>query len=252
MTPVLLSAPDHAGISRAAADFVRSFCGQHPRALIALPTGRTPRETYRLLTQEMRRGAPDASRLQFVNLDEYAGIAPSDHRSFFAELHERFLDPIRIDVDQVRLLNGRASDPQQECDAHEQYIRSRGGIDLAILGIGANGHIAFNEPGTPFGSRTHVAALSAETCRSLQHRFGCEVPRYGLTLGIATILEARAILLLASGVEKALALRQAFCSEPTPLLPASALQGHPFLTVAADADALSASRDRGDVFSTGP
>lgn len=239
VTSAVLSTPDYAGMSRAAADFVCRFCTEHPRALVALPAGRTPRGMYRLLAREMSHRAPDASRLRFLNLDEYVGILPSDRRSFFAELHERFLDPLRIGAARVRLLNGHAGDLRQECDAYEQYIRDGGGIDLAILGIGTNGHIAFNEPGTSFDARTHVAALSAETRGALQRRFGRELPREGLTLGIATILEARVVLLLASGEGKARALRRAFCSVPTPLIPASALQGHPGLTVAADADALS-------------
>ena len=240
MTPAT-AATDYADMSRRGAEYVCRFIEATPRAVIALPAGETPTLMYSLLIEALKRRAVDCSDLLLVNLDEFVGLPRDRPGSFGHSLRETLLDREPVSKAVYRLLDGASSDPEEECARHERAVRERGGIDLAILGIGLNGHIAFNEPGTSFDSRTHVAALTDDTMRragSLGPR-GARVPSLGLTMGIGTILESRSILLLASGRDKARVLDAAFHGPPTPSNPASALQRHPNTTVIADQAALS-------------
>jgi glucosamine-6-phosphate deaminase len=243
MMRAMNTATDYADMSRRAAEYVVRFIEAAPEAVIALPTGETPVGTYDRLIEMLASEPLDCSGLFFVNLDEFVGLPWDRPGSFGHALRETFLDRGPISKAAYRLLDGAASDLEEECARHERAIRERGGIDLAILGIGLNGHIAFNEPGTSFASRTHVATLKDSTIERLTPPEG-PVPKNGLTVGIETILEARSILLLASGDEKARVLDAAFHGPPTSSNPASALQRHPNTTVIADRAALSLWKPR--------
>ena len=240
MSLAFATASDYTEMSRRAADFVSNFIRSCPSAVIALPTGETPKLMYDLLARSLLAGETDCSNLMLVNLDEYVGLSANHPCSFASTLRRLFLRGLPIAPERVRLLNGDAADLEAECDAHEGWIHGNGGVDLAILGIGVNGHIGFNEPGTNFDTRTHVVHLAESTVARRQD--GCQsssMLALGITMGIRTILDASEVLLLASGCAKAEALRCAFFEDASAALPASALQTHPRVTVVADMAALS-------------
>jgi glucosamine-6-phosphate deaminase len=237
----LISTPDYENMSGTAAEFVCRFVRTHrDRIVVALPTGETPSLLYALLPRLLHHQAISESRFRFINLDEYVGFSNENPDSFACALRMQFLDKLVLEKEAVRLLDGAAIDSGAECERHEAWIRDAGGLDLAILGLGVNGHIAFNEPGTDFSSKTHVAVLAEWTRQRIQRSIQCKVcPSHAMTMGIGTILAARSIVLLASGSEKADALNRAFNRPTTASLPASVLQKHPCVTVIADVAALS-------------
>lgn len=212
---------------------------QNPRAVLVLPTGNTPLSLYQRLVQMHQDGTITFSATTTFNLDEYHGLSPDDPGSYAAYMHHEFFDRVDVDPRRVHLLNSLAADVEAECRAYEEAIRQAGGIDLAILGIGRNGHIAFNEPGSDFASRTRRVRLTAQTVADNQTLFAdpARMPRFALTMGIGTIMEARRVLLLASGPRKAEILARALRGEVTTDVPASVLRLHPRLTVVADKDA---------------
>jgi len=196
---------------------------------------------YRELVRLHREGLVDFSRATTFNLDEYLGIPPDHPQSFASFMHRHLWDQVNLKKERVHIPASLPEDPEGECARYESLIQKAGGIDLAVLGLGENGHIAFNEPGTPFESLTHVAELSEETRKREAQAFGGleHVPTQAITMGIKTVMLAREILLLVSGVEKAEALSRALSGPITPEVPASVLQLHPRLTVLADRAAAS-------------
>jgi glucosamine-6-phosphate deaminase len=223
-------------LGEAAAERVAAVLDARPAPVIALPTGATPRGLYERLARRRRAGALAGDHARYFNLDEFVGLSASDPRSYAAFLRKHFLGPMEVADGRVRLLSGEAPDLEAECRAYDAALDSAGGLDLAILGLGANGHIAFNEPGTDWSKRTHVVTL-AESTRRAQHLLFAsekEVPRQGITMGVATIRAARAVLLLVIGEGKAAALAALRAGRPDPAWPVTALLGHPRLTVLAD------------------
>jgi glucosamine-6-phosphate deaminase len=206
-----------------------------PELVIGLATGRTPVALY----ERMRR--LDWSRATFFNLDEYVGLGPDHPRSFHRYLHEHLLSFVKAGA--VRLTRGDAKDLAAECEAVEQAIRAAGGIDLQILGIGRDGHIGYNEPTSSFGSRTRVKTLAAETIQEA----GGGTPFHAITMGIGTILEARRLLLLATGESKSEAVRGAVEGPVTSMNPASALQLHAQATIVVD-EAAASGLERRDYY----
>jgi glucosamine-6-phosphate deaminase len=241
MKPRIETAKDYNGLSARAARFLCDFLRATPHGVIALPTGRTPVGAYRQTVEQLRTGSLDCSGLFFVDVDELAGLPPDHPASCAQTLRRQLLDWHPISMASCRLLNGAAEDLVAEAESHELAIRDRGGVDLAVLGIGVNGHIALNEPGTAFDSRAYVSTLTSSTIERLPLPGVSDVmtPTLGLTLGIGTILQARRILLLASGEEKAHILDAALNGDMTERIPASALQMHPQLHVIADEAALA-------------
>ena len=241
MSVSIVRVSDYRAMSCEAAVFLHTYLLRHPRAVIALPSGNTPLGLYRSLIALLRNEAIDVSRISVFDLDEYVGY-PQDHPSSFAHLLRReFLSRVDLSPDRIHLLDGGQENLGRECERFERNIQAVGGLDLAILGIGWNGHIAFNEPGTHWDSRTHIGPLADSTTLRLRQQFGdpSEVPEYGITIGIRTILESRSVLLLASGPEKALPLYQAFYEPAHVNVPASALQRHSDVTIIADTEALA-------------
>jgi len=231
--------PDYEALSKACADFVARAIRRHPRLVIGLPTGDTPLGVYGELVSAYRRDEVDFSGITTFNLDEYLGLPPGHPASFATYMEDNLWRNVNLDPENVHIPASRPEDPLQECAAYEAAIRKAGGLDLTLLGIGVNGHIGFNEPGTPWDTATHVATLSHST-QSRQSGFDAgdvEKPDRAVTMGIQTILSSRAVLLLASGSDKAPALERALAGPRSVDCPASSLRKHPCLVVLCDRSA---------------
>ncbi len=210
-----------------------------PDCVLGLATGGTPVDCYRELVRMHRDEGLDFSHVKTFNLDEYVSL-PSSHPQSFRQFMQRHLfNHINIAPESTYVPNGIASDLSCEASDYEQRIRRLGGIDLQLLGIGKNGHIAFNEPGSEGNSRTRTVSLTAETVEANSRFFDspADVPRTALTMGIGTILEAKRIVLLATGDGKREAVRQAIYGKITEDCPASFLQEHPHVMFLVDAAA---------------
>ncbi len=227
-------------LSRQAADCVEQQLKAKPDSVLGLATGSTPLPLYQELIHRCHRGLSFAEVTTF-NLDEYLGL-PGDHPASYRYYMERHLfSHIDISPNRTYVPDGMAVDVKVECLRYEKAIRKAGGIDLQILGMGRNGHIGFNEPGTPFGLSTTVIKL-AESTRKANARFFESidaVPQHAISMGIRTIMNARNIVLLVAGADKADAVKAAFEGPVTEEMPASVLQLHPNLTVLLDREASS-------------
>jgi glucosamine-6-phosphate deaminase len=222
--------------AESAAGHVAALLAETPGAAVALPTGSTPIGLYARLLARARGGAVALGAAYYFNLDEYAGVGPADPHSFAAFLRRHFLDAAEVAPDHIRLLRGDAADIGAEAAAHDAAVAARGGLDLAILGLGGNGHIAFNEPGADWAAGTHVVPLTEATRRANAAYFpdGFVVPTHGLTMGIGMIRAARRVLLMVSGPAKAEALAALRAGVADAHWPVTALCGHPGLVVVAD------------------
>ncbi|KAF0994688.1 glucosamine-6-phosphate deaminase [Geobacillus sp. TFV-3] len=237
----LLEAADYAEMSRQAARMIIKQVKEKPNAVLGLATGSTVLGTYHELVTDHRQNGTSYRRVRTVNLDEYVGLGPDHPNSYRYYMNQHLFAQLDIPLHQTHVPDGLAADLDEECSRYERLIDELGGIDLQLLGIGRNGHIGFNEPGTPFSTATHVVELT-ELTREANARFFPsfdDVPRYAITMGIATILRSRRIVLLASGEEKAEAIARLLEGVVTPDLPASALHLHPDVTIIADREALS-------------
>jgi glucosamine-6-phosphate deaminase len=229
--------------SRAAADHVAALLERKPDAVIALPTGQTPLGMYAELVARVAAKRLSAAQGRFFNLDDYLGLNVVHPLSYARFLRQHFLMPAGVPEEHIRLLRADAVGIDAECRDYEAAIAAAGGLDLAILGLGTNGHIGFNEPGSDWLAKTHVVSLSQETrathAGQTQRKFA--IPQCGITVGISTIVAARAILLLAAGGAKARALAAFRGGIPDPEWPVTALLTHPNLTVLAEAELQSAA-----------
>jgi glucosamine-6-phosphate deaminase len=228
---------DDDALSAALATNVLERIVGRPALILGLPTGRTPLGLYRELRE---RSGIDWSNVRTFNLDEFAGLDPASAHSYRAYMQAELFDHVSINPGNIGFLNGAAPDLKEECRRYEEAIEAAGGIDLQILGIGANGHIGFNEPAAGLCASTHIAHLTQETREGNASRFGGDwtrVPERALSMGMATILNAREIVLIATGSEKADVVRGMVEGLITTSLPASLLQVHPRVTVMLDAAA---------------
>jgi len=208
-------------------------------SVLGLSTGDTPTGMYQELVQMYNCGLIDFFKVITFNLDEYYGL-PLDHpQSYHRYMREKLFNYVNVQEGNIHIPDGVAKDIEEECGRYEEEIYRYGGIDLQVLGIGANGHIAFNEPGSDWGMITSLAKLSEETRRRAARHFRdpAEVPTQGITMGIKTIMKARKILLLASGENKAEITFKALKDPITKQVPASTLQLHPRVTVVLDKEA---------------
>lgn len=226
--------PDYQAMSRLAADLVCRQVALRPDSVLGLATGSTPEGLYAELVGRVRAGALDLSQVTTFNLDEYLGLARGHETSYWTYMQRHLFG--HVVVRRYYIPRGDAPDAEAECRRYEEAIREAGGIDLQILGIGRNGHIGFNEPGSPFGGGTRVVDLTADTIAANARFFASaeEVPRQAISMGIRTIMTARSILLLASGAEKAGAVAAAVHGPVTEEVPASVLQLHPDVTLLVD------------------
>jgi len=226
-------------MSREAACLVARQILTKEDSILGLPTGDTPMGMYKELVQPDNRRLIDFSKVITFNLDEYYGLPRNHPGSYHRYMREKLFDHVNIQEGNIHILDGVAKDIEEECRRYEEEIYRYGGIDLQILGIGSNGHIGFNEPGSDWGMITGLVKLSEETRRRAARHFRdrAEVPTQGITMGIKTIMKARKILLLASGKEKAKATTKALEGPVTKRVPASILQLHPMVTVIVDKEA---------------
>jgi glucosamine-6-phosphate deaminase len=232
-----------AAVAAEASEIIANLVRTRPDAVIGLATGSTPERTYARLAELHRNEGLGFARVTSFNLDEYWGLDGDHDQSYRYFMNDRLFQKIDIRPWNTHLLNGTAANPEFECRAFETKILAAGGIDLWLLGIGTNGHIAFNEPGSPVDSRTRLVNLAPNTISANSDgRFfkdAASVPRFALSAGIGTIREARSILLLATGSQKAGAIAQVLEGPPSPDCPASLLQSHPDCTFIVDRDAAS-------------
>jgi glucosamine-6-phosphate deaminase len=223
-----------------AADLVEELLTTKADAVLALPASNTPRPVYAELARRHRARGLSFARATAFALDEYAGVAGDHPASFRRALNDELYRHVDLARERARALDARAADLDGECARYERAIAAAGGLDLCLLGIGGNGHIAFNEPGSPFDSVTRVADLTAQTRAAAAGAFAPgAAPDRALTVGIATILSARCCVLLAYGAGKADVVARAIRGAPSPALPASALQLHADATFILDAAAAS-------------
>lgn len=229
-------------IAREIAELIRQRAAEARRLVLGLATGGTPIETYAELVRIHGREPFDLGHLDTVNLDELEGVDPEAPNSFSGFMKSHLFGPLGIDSERTHVPPAwlPARDALTNAEAFEARIQALGGIDLQLLGIGQNGHIGFNEPGSEASSRTRRVELDPSTRRALRNDFSPEAtPRYAMTIGVATILEARSIRLLALGESKAEAVRAALEDVPSSACPASFLQGHADVRVYLDEAAAS-------------
>lgn len=220
-------------LSRSAANIISAQVIMKPDCVLGLATGSSPIGTYRQLIKWYEKGDIDFSEVKSVNLDEYVGLAPDHPQSYRYFMNNNFFDHINIKKENTFVPNGIAVDLNAECSLYDERIKQCGGIDLQLLGIGLDGHIGFNEPDAYFTKNTHIADLHESTIKANARFFENEaqVPRQALTVGMVSIMQAKRILLIASGEEKREILDKAFSGPITPEIPASILQLHPDITV---------------------
>ncbi|MCI9505658.1 MAG: glucosamine-6-phosphate deaminase [Oscillospiraceae bacterium] len=232
---------DYQSMSRKAANILSAQVILNPTCVLGLATGSSPVGMYKQLIEWYKRGDVDFSEVRTVNLDEYVGLAPDHDQSYRYFMQSNFFDHINIKPENTNLPNGQAADLAAECKRYNQVIHSQGGIDMQLLGMGHNGHIGFNEPGDTFDLETHVVDLTERTIEANARFFATpnEVPRQALTMGIKTIMQARRILVVVSGEDKADAVKAALTGPVTPKVPASILQLHPNVMLVADKAAMS-------------
>jgi glucosamine-6-phosphate deaminase len=238
--------PDAEAVGKEAARMIADLIRRKPNAVLGLATGSTPEPCYAELVRMHKEEGLDFSQVITFNLDEYYPIDPRHEQSYRYYMDTKLFNHININKANTHVPYGLAPDPDEHCRWYEEQIKRVGGIDLQILGIGHNGHIAFNEPGSSFASRTRLIVLTAETIKANSRFFEREedVPRYALTMGIGTILEAKKIVLLATGEGKADAVAAAIEGPITTMCPASALQLHPDVTFILDEGAASKLKRR--------
>lgn len=220
--------PDHDAVSDHAAQIVARQIRRKPDSVIGFATGSTPLGMYRRLIQMHENEGLDFSKVTTFNLDEYVGLAPNHPQSYHYFMWEHLFHHINVDPGNVFIPQSIHEDVDYFCEWYEKQIVRAGGIDVQILGIGANGHLAFNEPGSSLGSRTRIKTLTDKTVRDNARFFGPdeEVPRHSITMGIGTIMEARQLLLLATGEGKADAIRSTLEGPVTAMVPATIVQLH--------------------------
>jgi glucosamine-6-phosphate deaminase len=215
--------------ARALARHVGGCLHANPQLVLGLPTGRTPVPFYAELVSQFRERRVDFSRATTFNLDEFVGLGQEHPGSYRAFMQRHFFCHVNLNKRRIHFLNGAAPNLDAECARYERHIVRAGGLDLLLLGLGANGHIGFNEPGASLIASTHKTRLTETTRRANAALFGhrlADVPQEALSMGMATILHARRIVLLATGSTKARAVRRLVLGPITPKVPASFLQLH--------------------------
>ena len=227
-------------MSAEVAKIVYGQISKKPHSVLGLATGSSPLGVYKLLVEYHKMGT-DFSKVTTFNLDEYVGLRPDHPQSYRWYMEENFFSKVNIKKEQTFIPNGVAEDLEAECLRYEDLIKQAGGIDLQLLGIGSNGHIGFNEPGSEFGTITLVVDLSESTIKDNSRFFESidEVPTQAISMGIKTIMQAKEIILMASGGSKADAIYAAVYGPVTTEVPASVLQLHPAATLVVDQAAAS-------------
>ncbi len=237
----LIQTKDYHEASRQVANIISAQVILKPDSVLGLATGSSPIGAYQQLIEWYNKGDVDFSRVRSVNLDEYVGLAPSHEQSYAYFMHHNFFDFINIKPENVHLPDGLDPDAEGQGEKYDALIRSLGGVDLQLLGIGRDGHIGFNEPCGEFVKGTHCVELTQDTREANARFFGSIdlVPKTAYTMGILDIMQARRVVMIATGSSTAAILKDAFWGPVTPQIPASILQLHPDFTLVADEEALA-------------
>ena len=238
---IIYAGKDYYDVSRKAANIMSAQIIMKPRAVLGLATGSTPIGMYKQLIEWYKKGDLDFSQVTSVNLDEYKGLSGDNDQSYRYFMNTNLFDHVNIDKSRTYVPNGLEEDSEKACADYNEIIRSVGGVDMQLLGIGGNGHIGFNEPGEAFEKETHCVDLTESTIKANARFFASmdEVPKQAYTMGIKSIMMAKKILIVANGEGKADIVARAFWGPVTPDVPASILQMHPNVTVVCDEAALS-------------
>lgn len=236
----IIRAENYEEMSRIAAKRIIGLVERKPNAILGLATGSTPEGLYKTLIEDHKTNGTSYKEVKTVNLDEYVGLDKEDKNSYFTFMREKLFNYIDVDLNNTNVPDGTATNMEEEAARYEKYIHDIGGVDLQILGIGHNGHIGFNEPGTSFKSTTHTIKLAERTREANARYFNSidEVPTEAITMGIQSIMDSKEIILLASGASKAEAIKRLIYGEISEEFPASALRLHNKVTIIADQDAL--------------
>lgn len=237
----IYKAKDYKDMSRKAANIISAQVIMKPNCVLGLATGSTPIGTYDQLVEWYNKGDLDFSEVTTVNLDEYKGLPRTNDQSYYYFMHQHLFDRVNIDPERTSVPNGMEPDAEKECGRYEELIRSLGGVDLQLLGLGHNGHIGFNEPGEAFEKETHCVDLTESTIEANKRFFASadDVPKQAYTMGIKTIMQAKKILIVVNGENKADIVERAFFGPVTPEVPASILQLHNDVTLVGDEAALA-------------
>lgn len=232
---------DYDEMSKKAAAILAAQVVMNPRSVLGLATGSTPVGTYEYLRKWYQQGILDFSQIRTMNLDEYRGISWDNSQSYYSFMKENLFRHVNIKEENTYIPDGEREDAEAVCRDYEALVQRAGGVELQLLGIGRNGHIGFNEPADSFEKECRCVTLAESTIEANKRFFEKveDVPKQAYTMGIGTIMSAAKILLLASGADKAEAVRQTICGQITPQVPASILQLHPDVTIIADEEALS-------------
>lgn len=227
-------------MSKKAAEILIDLVKKNPSATLGLATGSSPIGTYQNMIKDHKENGTSYKQVKTVNLDEYVGLTADHDQSYAYFMRTNLFDHIDVDLQNTNLPCGSAPSTQAECDRYNALLEDYK-QDVQVLGLGSNGHIGFNEPGTPFDSVTHLVELAESTIKDNSRLFKSidEVPRQALSMGIKNIMQAKSILMVVSGKNKAEAVKGMVKGEVTPALPASVLQLHPFVTIVCDKDAAS-------------
>lgn len=228
-------------MSRKAANIVSAQVILKPNCVLGLATGSTPEGLYAQLVDWYKKDDLDFSQVKSVNLDEYKGLSGESDQSYRYYMNKHLFSKVNILPENTYLPNGMAEDDKEECARYDRIVKTMGGVDLQLLGLGGNGHIGFNEPSEDFAKGTHCVKLTESTIEANARFFESdeEVPRYAYSMGIRTIMMAKKILLVVSGAGKADALYATVFGPINPSVPASILQLHPDVTIVADEAALA-------------
>lgn len=234
-------AADYYHVSRVAANIISAQVIMKPDCVLGLATGSTPVGTYEQLIRWYEKGDLDFSQVHSINLDEYRGLSPENDQSYRYFMNKHLFDSINIDKKNTFVPDGMEPDKEKACRDYDEIIRSHGGIDMQILGLGHNGHIGFNEPGSAFGKETHCVRLTESTISANARFFASadEVPKEAYTMGIKSIMQAKKIVVIVSGESKKEIVKRAFTGPITPEVPASVLQLHNDVILVGDEAALS-------------
>lgn len=237
----ILKTQNYQDMSRKAANIISAQIILNSESVLGLATGSSPIGVYEQLIDWNRKGDVDFSHIKTVNLDEYQGLQKSDEQSYYYFMHKRLFEHVNIRLENTHIPNGMEKDAKKECAHYEEMIKSLGGVDLQLLGLGHNGHIGFNEPADVFEEVTHCVELTQNTIDVNKRFFSSEeaVPKKAYTMGIGTIMRAKQIVLIVSGEDKADILKKVIEGPVTPKVPASILKFHPYVTIVADKAALS-------------
>ena len=227
-------------MSKKASEILIDIVKRNPSAILGLATGSSPIGTYKYMAEACKKGEVSFKDVSTVNLDEYVGLTADHDQSYAYFMRTNLFDHIDIDQSRTNLPSGSAPCAKTECDRYNALLDEMK-QDVQVLGLGSNGHIGFNEPNTPFDSVTHLVDLTENTIKDNSRLFNSidEVPRQALSMGIKNIMQAKSILMVVSGKNKAEAVYGMVKGEVTPALPASVLQLHPFVTIICDKDAAS-------------